>query len=166
MTIRNMAKLNMANMNTLFRKGYLLAGVIMAANIFVVNEVRASSRRTISTNGKGQPLPNIDIKKLILLKNNKNPRTILNLNTFNNGKEEGRGIEKRKIIERGEEKDTGKENSCMQGFLDFLLSWENAINFIGTLAFSSFNNYTKWWDYNPGTYCKFVWSGWRSIKGF
>ena len=31
----------MANMNTLFRKGYLLAGVIMAANMFVVNEVKA-----------------------------------------------------------------------------------------------------------------------------
>ena len=31
----------MANMNALFRKGYLLAGVIMAANMFVVNEVKA-----------------------------------------------------------------------------------------------------------------------------
>ena len=29
-------------MNTLFRKGYLLAGVIMAANMFVVNEVKAT----------------------------------------------------------------------------------------------------------------------------
>ena len=28
-------------MNTLFRKGYLLAGVLMAANMFVVNEVKA-----------------------------------------------------------------------------------------------------------------------------
>jgi len=31
----------MANMNTLFRKGYLLAGVLMAANMFIVNEVVA-----------------------------------------------------------------------------------------------------------------------------
>ena len=31
----------MAKMNTLFRKGYLLAVVMMAANMFVVNEVRA-----------------------------------------------------------------------------------------------------------------------------
>ena len=38
-----MAKLNIANMNTLFRKGYLLAGVVMAANMFVVNEVKASN---------------------------------------------------------------------------------------------------------------------------
>jgi len=29
-------------MNTLFKKGYLLAGVMMAANMFVVNEVKAS----------------------------------------------------------------------------------------------------------------------------
>ena len=36
-----MASLNMAKVNTLFRKGYLLAGVIMAANMFVVNEVKA-----------------------------------------------------------------------------------------------------------------------------
>ena len=36
MTIRNMA-----NMNTLFKKGYLFAVVIMAANMFVVNEMKA-----------------------------------------------------------------------------------------------------------------------------
>ena len=36
-----MASLNMAKVNTLFRKGYLLAGVIIAANMFVGNEVRA-----------------------------------------------------------------------------------------------------------------------------
>ena len=36
-----MAKLNMANMNVLFKKGYLLAGVMMAANMFVVNKVKA-----------------------------------------------------------------------------------------------------------------------------
>ena len=38
-----MASLIMANMNTLIRKGYLLAGVIIAANMFIVNEVRASN---------------------------------------------------------------------------------------------------------------------------
>ena len=37
-----MAKLNMANMNALFKKGYLLAEVIIAANMFVGNEVKAS----------------------------------------------------------------------------------------------------------------------------
>ena len=36
-----MAKLNMAKVSTLIRKGYLLAGVVMAANMFAVNEVKA-----------------------------------------------------------------------------------------------------------------------------
>ena len=36
-----MASLNMVNMNTLFRKGYLLAGVMMAANMLAVNEMKA-----------------------------------------------------------------------------------------------------------------------------
>ena len=36
-----MAKLNMVKVSTLIRKGYLLAGVIMAANMFVVNEMKA-----------------------------------------------------------------------------------------------------------------------------
>jgi len=35
----------MENMNTLFKKGYLLAGVVMAANIFVANEVKASNNK-------------------------------------------------------------------------------------------------------------------------
>ena len=36
-----MAKVNMVKVSTLIRKGYLLAGVIMAANMFVVNDVKA-----------------------------------------------------------------------------------------------------------------------------
>ena len=50
-----MAKLNMANMNTLFRKGYLLAGVIMAANMLFVNEMKASAKEDNEENN--------DIKK-------------------------------------------------------------------------------------------------------
>ena len=38
----------MANMNTLFRKGYLLAGVVMAANMFIVNEVRAMEENNMT----------------------------------------------------------------------------------------------------------------------
>ena len=41
-----MAILNIASVNTLIRKGYLLAGVIMAANMFIVNEVRAMDDST------------------------------------------------------------------------------------------------------------------------
>ena len=40
-----MASLNMASINTLFRKGYLLAGVIVAANMFVVNEMKAMKKK-------------------------------------------------------------------------------------------------------------------------
>ena len=39
-----MASLNMAKVNTLIRKGYFLAGVIVAANIFVVNEMKAMEK--------------------------------------------------------------------------------------------------------------------------
>ena len=38
-----MEKINIVKESTLIRKGYLLAGVLMAANMFVVNEVKASS---------------------------------------------------------------------------------------------------------------------------
>ena len=55
-----MASLNMANMNTLFRKGYLLAGVVMAANMFVVNEVRAMKT---NDNEKGKKVDLINKKK-------------------------------------------------------------------------------------------------------
>ena len=46
-----MAKLNMAKVNTLFRKGYLLAGVMMAANMLVVNEMRAMKEKDIEQVG-------------------------------------------------------------------------------------------------------------------
>ena len=45
-----MAKLNIAKVNTLIRKGYLLAGVIMAANMFTVNEVKAMNSSSSSLN--------------------------------------------------------------------------------------------------------------------
>ena len=40
----------MASVNTLIRKGYLLAGVIMAANMFVVNEVKATDEENNDIN--------------------------------------------------------------------------------------------------------------------
>ena len=45
-----MAKLDMAKVNTLFKKGYLLAGVMMAANIFTINEVKAMNLSSSSLN--------------------------------------------------------------------------------------------------------------------
>ena len=47
-----MAKLNMVKVSTLIRKGYLLAGVIMAANMFVVNEMKASANESESEDNK------------------------------------------------------------------------------------------------------------------
>ena len=41
-----MAKLNMVKVNTLIRKGYLLAGVIIAANMFAVNEMKATDDKS------------------------------------------------------------------------------------------------------------------------
>ena len=40
----------MAKVNTLIRKGYLLAGVVMAANMFVVNEMKAMDPTNIKQN--------------------------------------------------------------------------------------------------------------------
>ena len=114
-----MAKLNMAKVNTLIRKGYLLAGVMMAANIFVVNEMKAMEN---------------DEK--------------------NEGKEEEDKNNKKNFFTHDSSKDTTIK----------ILFRENYVNLIGTLALSGFNNYLKWWDYNPGTYCKFVWFGWRSKR--
>ena len=63
-----MEKLNMANMNTLFRKGYLLAGVVLAANMFVVNEVKASEnnkeKENITPNDNGKLIPVGDSNEL------------------------------------------------------------------------------------------------------
>ncbi len=50
-----MAKLNMAKINTLIKKGYLLAGVIMAANIFVINEMRATENDKDNLTTQSQP---------------------------------------------------------------------------------------------------------------
>ena len=55
---------------------------------------------------------------------------------------------------------TGKKTSPLG--LKFVLTYENYINFIGGLVFSGFNNYFKWWDYNPGWYGQFGCFGWRS----
>ena len=62
----------MANINTLFKKGYLLAGVVMAANMFVVNEVKAmDGEKHIDeeeNNGKKDEASNDKCTKTILYK--------------------------------------------------------------------------------------------------
>ena len=65
-----MAKLNMVKVNTLIRKVYLLAGVIMAANMFAVNEVRATDKNSnFEANELINPGKKDEGKKTLFLEN-------------------------------------------------------------------------------------------------
>ena len=122
-----MASLIMANMNTLIRKGYLLAGVVMAANMFIVDEVRAMNSNTEEKEKDDDE------------ENNNNQGNITK-----------------------EKKTNAPVAKSESNILDKVLFWENTINLIGGAAFSSVNNYFRWWDYNAGGYRKLGCSGWRS----
>ena len=137
----NMVFWNIKNMvirNTNFKKIYLLAGVIMAANMFVGNEMKATDT-TLTTNiqEKREPEEENNTDKIFLYTDD---------------------IEQ----EDNDEKAPGAQPKS--NILDKLLSHENAFNLFGGLVSSGFNNYLKWWDYNPGMYCKPVWLGWRSKR--
>ena len=122
MANENIVSGNMSLGNTLFKKVYLLAGVVMAANMLVVNEIRATN-----TDGRNE----------------------IEINEFDQGNSDS----------------PGKNTSLLKIVLNFVLTYENYINFIGGLVSSGFiNNYFKWWDYNPGGYGQFLWSGWRSKR--
>ena len=65
-----MGILNMAKVKTLIRKGYLLAGVIMAANMLVVNEVKAMEDIKNNTNNiqeDNKETEKIDIKSFFYI---------------------------------------------------------------------------------------------------
>ena len=73
-------------MNTLFRKGYLLAGVIMAANMFVVNEVKATED---DHNGYFGDTENVILEKSMNLEigiknHKKNSLTLKNFLSYDN----------------------------------------------------------------------------------
>ena len=146
----------MANMSTLFRKGYLLAGVIMAANMFVVNEMKAMKEENNNIVKKEEEI-NIEKKEEEI---NKLKQKIEDL------KKQKQNIkysdEKIKEMEQQLEEMNKRRESGVQNILDKVLSWENTINLIGGAAFSVANNYFKWWDYNPGKYRKLGCFGWRS----
>jgi hypothetical protein len=144
----------MANMNTLFRKGYLLAGVVMAANMFIGNEIKAmKDNTTLTTN-----INNLDksINEKLIRKEQIQDKEIFQSMNIPQQKE----INTQMGGEKGDQKN--------QSPLYKLLSWENYFNFFGTLALSGFNNYFKWWDYNPGGYLKLRIGclGWRTKKFF
>ncbi len=117
-----MASLNMANMNTLIRKGYLLAWVIMAANMFAVNEMKAMDPPSINPNDMN--------------------------NDMNNNMNNTQKIEYQDFSDKPAPQPKNFFGSLLFGFL----SCEGRINFFGGLFFSVANNYLKWWDYNPGGY--------------
>ena len=130
----------MANMNTLFKKGYLLAVVIMAANMFVVNEIKAMNNKENNMDTTEEEIKyNIDYQGT----ENKDQ------NYLNNTEENDLSL-KKKVL-------------SFVGWVSYYsLSYENCINFIGGVVFSCTNNYLKMWDYNPGTYSKLGCFGWRS----
>jgi len=137
-----MAKLNMANINTLFRKGYLLAGVMMAANMLVGNEMKAMNNKENNMDTTEEEIKyNIDYQGT----ENKDQ------NYLNNTEENDLSL-KKKVL-------------SFVGWVSYYsLSYENCINFIGGVVFSCTNNYLKMWDYNPGTYSKLGCFGWRSSR--
>ena len=124
-----MAILNMTKVNTLIRKGYLFAGVIMAVNMFVVNEMKSST--TINNFGSGQP-----------------PQTMPEVDSNKNSASDPT----QKLKGPGEQA-AAQPEKFFYSLLFGLLSWEGRINFFGGLFFSVANNYLKLLDYNPGLYC-------------
>ena len=144
-----MEKLNMASLNTLFKKGYLLAGVVMAANMFIVNEIKASSN----------PVKTEDNPKEKELLDTKDPEFSIGEQSEQEEKPNKEGE-----IDTDEKKTGASKTWSVQNILDKVLSHENIINLFGGLAFSCVNNYLKWWDYNPGGYLnlRIGCLGWRS----
>ena len=126
-----MASLNMAKVNTLFKKGYLLAGVIIAANMFVVNEMMAMNKEEISGQNNQQSFPGMY-----------QPITYPNPDTNNINQEINKDVPAPQ-----------PEGNFFYNLFFGLLSCEGCINFFGGALFSVANNYLKWWDYNPGGYC-------------
>ena len=131
-------------MNTLFRKGYLLAGVIMTANMFAVNDVRASTNPSVNVNQQSLEQQYPPVQNPLGNTNNDNEKNDDNTITVE------------------------KSNKKKQSPLDKFLSGENYFNLFGTLALSGVNNYFKWWDYNAGGYLnlRIGCLGWRTKKFF
>ena len=137
-----MEKLNMAKVNTLIRKGYLFAVVIMAVNMFVVNEVMAM-KKVSETTKNANPMT-MDSSYNSIPKSDKNKLKYKKLQKGEiNGGEEPTNIKGKKLMSKTQSR---------QGFLDKVLSHENIFNLIGGLVFSVANSYLKWSDYNPGGY--------------
>lgn len=140
----------MVFMNALIRKGFLLAGVVIAANMFAVNEMMASTSPSPAPLGYQATSQTMNPPSIYPIYNSNN----INQNFPElNIKEENTGAPKAQ-----------PKQKFSDILLYNLLSWEKPINFIGTLFFSIANNYFKLWDYNPGKYRKLGCRGWRSKR--
>ena len=139
-----MEKLNMAKVNTLIRKGYIFAGVIIAANMFVVNEVKAMKDISGKSKEKGwtSMTMNSSYNSVPISDKEKEKYEKLQEGGINGG-EEPTNIKGKKITSKTQPR---------QNFLDKVLSHENIFNLVGGLVFSVANSYLKWCDYNPGGY--------------
>ena len=146
-------KTNMAKVNTLFKKGFLLAGVIMAANMFVINEMKAMDADPAVPANNQHEMNAMDAYPAAPANNQQMLHTINNYPYYkdNNINQE--------IVEGGNQVVPGAQ--YVQSFRNFLLS-QNGLTLIGGAVFSVANNYLKWCDYNPGWYGQFGCFGWRS----
>ena len=113
------------------RKNFLLSVIVLAFNIFIVNDISASERE--------KEFKIIDYPDI--MHEDKTDEYV------------------EKIME-----DENEKASPLENVLTYTLTYKNYIDLIGGLVSSGFNNYLKWWDYNPGMYCKPVWLGWRSKR--
>ena len=128
-----MAKINMVKVNTLFRKGYLLAGVLMAANMFVVNEVKASED---PSEKKKEEEKDTDSQK-------------------DNTEEDNVQTEQKIEIEN-----SFYIGPCK--YIGFLLQWENTINLVGGALFTLANGLYNFYENKPSFYFDGLFAGWNS----
>ena len=117
----------MAKVNTLISKGYLFVGVIMAANMFIGNEMKAMETKFTTEYQAMSPEIN-------------QPNTYPNHDINNINQEKNKAV-------------PAAQTNIFGSLLFGLLSWEGRINFFVGLFLSGANNYLKLWDYNPGLYC-------------
>ena len=123
----------MVKVSTLIRKGYLLAGVLMAANMFVVNEVKASED---PSEKKKEEEKDTDSQK-------------------DNTEEDNVQTEQKIEIEN-----SFYIGPCK--YIGFLLQWENTINLVGGALFTFANGLYNFYENKPSFYSDYLFAGWNS----
>lgn len=142
----------MAKVNTLFKKGFLLAGVIMAANMFIGNEMMAMDKEKKDEILLGKVNNNMAVPPT-----NTNP----DINIQNNKilQEKDKTTEQKIRI-----KDFFYIGPCK--YIGFLLQWENTINLVGGALFTFANGLYNFYENKPGFYFDHYSAGWNSNPFF